>query len=422
MKSYSARCMRSASHVRAWTLVCVLLLAAFVHAGDAVALAGLDSIQGPAWHRHTIDDTAEGADGVRLGDADGDGLLDVVTGWEEGGLIRLYLNPGPERARSAWPVVTVGRVDSPEDAVLVDLDADRAPDVVSCCEGRTRSVYVHWAPRDRGQILEPQAWETGAFPAVERQGSWMFALPLDVDRQHGVDLVLGGKLAGAQLGWLRSPADPRRLADWQWNAWQPIGWTMSLRAIDMNRDGAIDVLVSDRRGDERGYYWLQNPGQQAGSQPWNKQPIGAEEDRAEFMFLSATSDPGGAQQIISIATRDDGLRVSRRTDDGWQHRRVAAHVDTGTPKVADLVDLNGDGRLDLIYTCENAHDDLRGIVWIDGWEDDASPAVVHDISGPDGVKFDRIEWLDLDGDGDLDLLTTEERAGLGVVWYENPQR
>jgi len=46
----------------------------------------------------------------------------------------------------------------------------------------------------------------------------------------------------------------------------------------------------------------------------------------------------------------------------------------------------------------------------------------HRVSGPEGIKFDRIELLDVDGDGDLDLITTEERALLGVVWYENPSR
>ena len=30
-------------------------------------------------------------------------------------------------------------------------------------------------------------------------------------------------------------------------------------------------------------------------------------------------------------------------------------------------------------------------------------------------------WLgDLDGDGDLDVLTTEENGGWGVIWFENP--
>lgn len=45
------------------------------------------------------------------------------------------------------------------------------------------------------------------------------------------------------------------------------------------------------------------------------------------------------------------------------------------------------------------------------------------VSGKEiGEKFDRIELLDLDGDGDPDLLTCEERENLGVIWYENPSR
>jgi len=42
------------------------------------------------------------------------------------------------------------------------------------------------------------------------------------------------------------------------------------------------------------------------------------------------------------------------------------------------------------------------------------------IDGTLNVKPDRIESIDLDGDGDLDVLTGEERRNLGVIRYENP--
>ncbi|MCO6453865.1 MAG: VCBS repeat-containing protein [Pirellulaceae bacterium] len=93
--------------------------------------------QAEPWRRHSIDPSSRGADGVRLADVNADGLPDLATGWEEGGQIRVYTNPGPAGSRQPWPAVTAGSVKSPEDAVLVDLDQYGAVDVVSCCEGRT---------------------------------------------------------------------------------------------------------------------------------------------------------------------------------------------------------------------------------------------------------------------------------------------
>ena len=98
---------------------------------------------GKTWLRHTIDDSSRGADGVRLRDVNGDGLPDIATGWEEGGRIRVYRNPGPAACRKPWPAVTVGKVRSPEDAVFVDLDDDGRLDVVSSCEGGNRTMYFH---------------------------------------------------------------------------------------------------------------------------------------------------------------------------------------------------------------------------------------------------------------------------------------
>ena len=43
---------------------------------------------GEPWKRNTIDASSRGADGVRLADINGDGLLDIVTGWELRGTIQ----------------------------------------------------------------------------------------------------------------------------------------------------------------------------------------------------------------------------------------------------------------------------------------------------------------------------------------------
>ena len=179
------------------------------------------------WKRHTIDNSSRGADGVRVADVNGDGLPDFTTGWEEGGVIRVTVNPGPAEVREKWPAVTVGKVASPEDAVFVDLDGDGMQDVVSSCEGGNRSIYIHWAP-ERKRYLEAEAWKTEAFPAVRKKQSWMYAVPMDVDGVNGIDLVVGSKGGGSSIGWLRSPKNPRALQDWTFHRLYDAGWIMSL--------------------------------------------------------------------------------------------------------------------------------------------------------------------------------------------------
>ena len=46
-------------------------------------LASFGLLVGPvlgSWERHTIDNSSKGADGVRVADVNGDGLLDLTTG------------------------------------------------------------------------------------------------------------------------------------------------------------------------------------------------------------------------------------------------------------------------------------------------------------------------------------------------------
>ncbi len=50
-----------------------------------LVLASSSASEDP-WPLHIIDDIPHGADGVRLADVNRDGLPDITTGWEEGGL------------------------------------------------------------------------------------------------------------------------------------------------------------------------------------------------------------------------------------------------------------------------------------------------------------------------------------------------
>jgi hypothetical protein len=372
-----------------------------------------------------IDDTSRGADGVRLADVNGDGFADIATGWEQGGVIRVYLNPGPFAARQRWPSVTVGRVGSPEDAVFTDLDADGAVDVVSSCEGDERSIFVHWAPRDARDYGTADAWRTEALPAAKGAMRWMFALPLEVDYRRGIDLVAGAKGPGAEIGWFEAPAETRRLDRWKWHPMYAAGWVMSLMARDMDADGDIDILASDRTGDNRGTLWLENPGPgPAQRQRWPEHRIGATGE--EVMFLTeADLDRDGLTDVVA-AVKPRRIFFHRRLGrDGlqWEEFVIPIPEAAGTAKAVAVGDIDMDGALDLVFSCERAHEGLSGIMWLSRRGRVSDPDwTPHDISGGEGVKYDLVELIDLDGDGDLDVLSCEESTDLGVIWYENPAR
>jgi hypothetical protein len=386
--------------------------------------------RGRPWPRHVIDDSSRGADGVKLADVDGDGLLDVATGWEEGGLTRIYRHPGHAAVRGRWPMVTVGQTPNVEDAAFVDLDADGRTDVVTCCEGRTRKMFVHWGPRDPAKYFDESAWTTEPLPASEDLMMWMFAIAMEVDGLHGVDLVAGGKGADAAVGWFESPGNPRQLADWKWHPISPAGWVMSLRTWDVDSDGHADIVLTDRKGALRGCRWLRNPGPgDALYHPWKNHYVGGRASEVMFMTI-ADLDGDGVEEPV-CAVRGGGLLwLKRPAADAlrWEPAEIPMPLGTGTGKAVQVADVDRNGRADLVFSCENADGEKSGVMWLaPGDPLGASGWTAHEISGPAGIKFDRMELVDLDGDGDLDVMACEEsqpvdgkRRGLGVFWYENP--
>jgi hypothetical protein len=383
------------------------------------------------WPRHVIDSPDKaagklGADGVRLADVNGDGLLDITTGWEEGGAIVIYQNPGTAKAKAAWPSVTVGRVNSPEDAVFVDLDGDGNLDVVSSCEGKDRSMYIHWAPAKRADYWKPSAWATEAIPATKRKQSWMFAEPAQIDGDGDMDLFAGSKGGNASIGWLKrsAPAKGKRDASaFEYVKLRDAGWVMTLKALDMDGDGDSDLLFSDRKGNNRGVGWLENPGGAAAASQgkWREHALGGGEH--EVMFLSVGDLDHDSVRDIVCPTRDGKILFFQRLKSGWKIHLIPNPLGVPHGKAVAIGDIDKDGRNDLFHvTNTGGNRELPGAAWMSHRPDKpwAERWNVTDVSGSVGVKFDLVELVDLDGDGDLDAITCEERDNLGVFWFENP--
>ncbi|MDX1564146.1 MAG: prolyl oligopeptidase family serine peptidase [Phycisphaeraceae bacterium] len=388
------------------------------------------------WKRHAIDPAGpggnglSGADGVRMADVNGDGLMATVTGWEESRAIRICLHPGKDKAQQPWPAVTVGRIKSAEDAIFGDLDGDGAVDVVSCTEGRNKTVYFHWAPKNRSDLLKPEAWKTQAVPATAGKESWMFALPMDIDGKNGLDLIVGSKGKNGSVSWLESPAEPRNVADWKLHKIVDAGWIMSLRSAGHDTKLA-SVYVTDRKGKTRGLFLLDPKRQDDGTVTWTRRNIGGENHEVMFMALDPSS---GAFPRLLVATRNRQIlefkQIQGRLENGgsfvgWHDSAIPNPFGVRNGKAVRIGDIDGDGQPDIVHTVNrDRQKDKPGVTWLKKIDGRWKP---FDLGGPGGTKFDRIELYDIDQDGDLDVITCEENGGqksmgLGLIWYENPHK
>jgi len=387
--------------------------------------------QNTSWQRHVIDSSFSGADGIRLADVNNDNLMDIATGWEEAGYTKVYLHPGYGLAKEKWPSVIVGKTPSVEDAVFADIDDDGAMDVISSTEGKNRKVYFNWAPKNSDDYLNATKWTSDVLPASDGLMQWMFAIPSQVDGINGLDLIVGAKGDQAKIGWFQAPKNSRMLSDWKWHPISSATWIMSLLVKDMDHDGDPDIVTSDRKpGATNGVRWLENPGDiEKQTQEWNNHFIGARD--LEVMFIDmADLDGDGLEDVIATEYTNQKIIYMRKLDKSgrrWKRYNIDIPAIAGRAKAVKVGDINGDGKPDIVLSTNTLADKSKvGIIWMSFKNSPTDPVWEwHELSGPVGYKFDRIELIDLDGDGDLDVLTCEENygtnsRGLGVIWYENP--
>ena len=149
---------------------------------------------------------------------------------------------------------------------------------------------------------------------------------------------------------------------------------------------------------------------------WAEHRIGA--GGKQVMFITI-----GKDNVIHAAVRPNLIYVLKQNSDPkkpWRTQIINYPLEHfGTAKASRAADLDGDGTLEIAVTCESANGAKSGVLFL---KRKGTKWHAHDIGGPKGIKYDRIELIDLDSDGDLDLLTCEERDFNAVLWYENPHR
>lgn len=434
------------------------LAASGVVAGIVVGIGvGLNPGSGPMslsapWQRHAFvagvsgAGNPDGADGLYLADFNGDGDLDAVVGHEQGLRVTLSLNPGPagNLVEGEWPTVILPTVNmcSVEDAIACDVDADGSLDIVAACETGTVRVEIMFAPSPAtdAALLNPANWTRVTLDDSATRRS-MRAACADLAGDSALEIIVGEKDAGvaSTVGYYSS-ATPRTGSSWAHTAIVPVGWVMQMYVIDFDGDLDLDIVYSDREGintptpdlTNRGVRWLDSDG--ADPPVFTERTISAVEGQWKWFDLA---DWDGDTDLDVIGCRSEPPSVHEQAifingggGTSWSEVAVLVPTGVGFCQHATAADVDDDGDLDLAVSYFDATN-ARSLVWQMRAGAALTPTFkTGNISGiidaDSDVKLDNLVWFDIDEDGDVDAMSTEQHVasgtgpGLGGVYWENP--
>ena len=392
---------------------------------ETVTLAGsigVMNVAGLAVNDYDLDGRADIAVLVKESLTDGAACLDSEQPSAGlNGLVLLFLGPANSTQANqalAWEEVPVsaaflqgaGSADGlPEEGGFTsmktgDIDLDGDIDIVvawnsSCSEGIQDAVVFE---NNGSGAVRDGTWTGTRIPDDNPKGSAIKDIALaDVDLDGDLDIIATFPDAPTMnVRWYRNPTvdvpDDFHFSD---NGWQTgfIGQVATgadmLRTGDIDGDGRLDVVVRSTAGSV--IQWFRGP-------------------------EGATTAP-----LRSIP---------------WQIYTLAEFSDR-TPLAISLGDLNDDGQLELIVSADGA------VAWFDAtasgsvynqWienviVDESSPGESPSTTDPNvapddvagGTVIQSIAVIDLDGDGENDVLATLDRDGLSgltndaLTWFRN---
>ncbi len=283
-------------------------------------------------------------------DVDGDGDLDIVSVNYRSGTVRVAINPSA--LGQSWQVIEVERLGRAETALLVDINGDGLPDILP-----NGIDYAAWYER----YVLPAGPGVASFATARRP------LP-DQVRAHGIGAgdVDGDGLVDVvgQRGWARQVPGPGGTIRWQWLAEFTLHRDASIPilVVDVDGDGDSDLIWG--RGHDIGVYWLEQRAS-GGRRTWQLHCIDhtiSQVHALRWADLNADGRPElvAARRYLGHDGRDPGeydpllvraYQFSRKTR-SW-HAATIAWDSGGWDLDPEVVDLDGDGDLDLIGPTRN---------------------------------------------------------------------
>ena len=340
-------------------------------------------------------------------DLDGDGDLDVVTVSRAENLIAWHENEDGKGAFSRRKVISNQTIGA-NDVILADLDADGKPDVVYAA---STSNTIGWHRNlGSGNFGEANLLSTNALNANGLHVA-------DLDNDGDLD-VLAASEADDTVGWFANIDGKGTFTDRQVITSEADS-ARSVFAADLDGDGDLDVLSASARDDIVAWYENEDGVGQFGSRQTISIPNSAV-SRANFVS-AADLDGDGDLDVLTASYNDKEVSWYENIDGlaTFGEEKVLMQ-DVGHPRPRyDSVwaaDIDSDGDLDVVSSAEFGHLTF----WVENLDGSGVFAEMRPIGPKSEMTGGTFRIVDLDQDGDLDILAGSDHEGI-IAWHENRQ-
>ncbi len=358
--------------------------------------------------------TAAGdASSVFAADLDGDGDLDALSSSFGDDIIAWYENRLDESSADFGPqrlIWTQG--DGPLEILATDLDGDGDPDVLAIFRFDDEVAWYE------NRLAEPEAdfgpHQTITTEVDPRRGGGVFAADLDGD---GDADAISGSYQDNKVAWYENRlAEPEADFGSQQVISTTATSTTSVTAADLDGDGDADVL-SNIPGISNAIAWYENRLDEASADFGPRLTIANAADDPGNL-LATDLDGDGDQDVLWTTYLDYEIGWTKNDGTGAFGSYESIPTVAYGPTALDAGDLDGDGDPEVVSGTISGDD--GGVAWYENRLNEPSADIGSQrVIGVPGDPVNAIFLADLDGDGDLDVLTGF-RYGSKVGWYQNP--